>query len=189
MQSGVSKRGCGLHLDDFGVDVALLLGAVQDGLFYGPCRHQHQHEHRLLLPYAVCAIPSLYPCPHSLLTSQGIVSCPFITLQHTSFACKRLNRPFALLKPIACLSLCKKCIKRVFVVWSLPSACALGQKLPKVSALLIHFWQSWITAQQERTGGHLVLNRPAGPSEDSSRSRTSGPACNKHRRPSDGTLL
>ncbi len=51
------------HLDDFGVNVAFLLGAVEDGLLYGPSRHQHQNQHRLLLPYAVCAVTRLQHTP------------------------------------------------------------------------------------------------------------------------------
>lgn len=54
-----SRYGVWTHLDDFGVDVALLAGALQNGLLYGPGRRQHQHQHRLALPYAVRPIPCL----------------------------------------------------------------------------------------------------------------------------------
>ena len=54
------------YLYDFGVDVALLLGPVQDGLLYGACAHEHQHQDIPLLPDAVCPILRLMGVMHDV---------------------------------------------------------------------------------------------------------------------------
>jgi hypothetical protein len=53
-----SSKGA-THLDDFGIDVALLLRPLENGLFYGASSCQHQHQHSLLLADAVRPVSRL----------------------------------------------------------------------------------------------------------------------------------
>lgn len=52
-------EGWSSYLDDFGVNVTLLLGAIEDGLFDGPRSYQHQHQYCFLLPNAMRTIARL----------------------------------------------------------------------------------------------------------------------------------
>ena len=55
-------------LDDFGIDLLLLLGSVKDDLLNGASADQHQHQHLLLLTNAVRPVL----CLHTPSTLAGL---------------------------------------------------------------------------------------------------------------------